>query len=80
MIITVPIVMKHMLAQQLVVKNFYTEVHKILTTVLVADTRSWTDGRTWSPHKALAAPSLFVIALPRKHIITSSVFKSGARF
>jgi hypothetical protein len=62
MIINVPVFMKHMLAEQLFVKNFYTKVHKILTTVLTANTGSWTDGRTRSPQNAFPAPALFVIA------------------
>jgi len=56
MIITVPFFMKHMLAEQLFVKNFYTKVHKILITILIANTGSWTDGRTRSPHKAFLPP------------------------
>lgn len=61
MIIAVPVFMKHMLAEELFVKNFYTNVHKILTTVLIANSELWMEGRTWSPHKALPAPTLFVI-------------------
>jgi len=62
MIIHVQVFAKHMLAEQLFVKNFYTKVHKILTTVLIANTGSWMDGRTQSPQKAFPAPALFVIA------------------
>jgi hypothetical protein len=60
--ITVSVFTKHMLAEQLFVKNFYTKVHKILTSVLITNTGSWMDERTWSPHKAFLASVLFVIA------------------
>ena len=62
MIITVPVFTKHMLAEQLFVKNFYIKVHKILRTVLIANTGSRTDGRTRSLYKAFPAPALFMIA------------------